>query len=263
MSFSATLWAWRQEDISSTQKLVLLDICDRANAVNQCWPKQKTIGKRVRLTERAVCTALAALQQKGLIRRMPRIKFGRRTSDLITILVVLDKAEAAPVACNPQPISPQPSDAITSLPTENGSGDHQNDVQSDTRTTFSEISHTEPPRLELARYPILLELMPQSGRPDIDRHNAAVWFLEKLRLQIAADVDWSASGIGNGTLVIDWLSQYGAGAVAATITATVERRRQTRPDDKIQSWSYFASEFETLGTGGAGADDSGRLTKIA
>jgi hypothetical protein len=79
MSFAATLWAWKQEDISSTQKLVLLDLCDRANAAGQCWPKQKTIAGRVRLTERAVCTALAALQQKNLIRRLPRIKFGKRT----------------------------------------------------------------------------------------------------------------------------------------------------------------------------------------
>jgi hypothetical protein len=75
--------------------------------------------------------------------------------------------------------------------------------------------------------------MPESGRPDIDAHNATVWFLDKLRPQIAADVDWSSNGIDNGTLVIDWLSRYGAGAVAATITATVARRRQTRPDDKI------------------------------
>src|SRR5664280_2782114 len=141
MSFAATLWAWKQEDLSSTQKLVLLDICDRANAANQCWPKQLTIARRVRLTERAVCTALAALQQKGLIRRLPRIKFGRRTSDLITVLVANDKPEATPVACNTQPKPPSAAAANTSLPAENGSGSHQNDVQSDNRTTFSVISH--------------------------------------------------------------------------------------------------------------------------
>jgi hypothetical protein len=198
-----------------------------------------------------------------LIRRLPRIKFGRRTSDLITILVVLDKPEAAPVACDAQPKPPQPSDASISLPTENGSDDRQNDVPSDTRTTFSVISNTEPPRLDLARYPILLELMPQSGRPDIDEHNAAVWFVERLRPQIAADVDWSASGIGNGTLVIDWLSRYGAGAVAATITATVARRRQIRPDDKIQSWSYFESEFAKLETRDSRVSGSGLVADTA
>jgi hypothetical protein len=263
MSFAATLWAWQQADVSATQKLVLLDLCDRANAANQCWPKQLTIARRVRLTERAVCTALAALQQKNLIRRLPRIKFGRRTSDLITILVVLDKPEAAPVACNAQPKPPQPSDAITSLPTENGSGDHQNDVQSDNRTTFSVISHTEPLRSNLTSVSSLLELMPQSGRPDIDAHNAAVWFLERLRPQIAADIDWSSSGIDNGTLLIDWLSRYGAGAVAATITATVARRRQTRPGDQIESWSYFESEIAKLETEDASSSGSGLISDIA
>lgn len=79
---------------------MLLDLCDRANAAGQCWPKQKTIAGRVRLTERAVCTALAALQQKNLIRRLPRIKFGKRTSDLITILVAHDKPEAAARSLN-------------------------------------------------------------------------------------------------------------------------------------------------------------------
>lgn len=263
MSFPATLWAWRQEDISSTQKIVLLDLCDRANTAGQCWPKQKTIAGRVRLTERAVCTALAALQQKNLIRRLPRIRFGKRTSDLITVLVANDKPEAKVIESKTQPKPPSAAAASTGLPTEVGSGDRQNIVQSDTRTTFGVISNTELVRSNLARVSSLLELMPESGRPDIDEHNSAVWFLEKLRAQIAADIDWSSGGIDNGTLVIDWLSRYGAGAVAATISAAVARRRQTRPDDKIQSWSYFESEIEKLGTGGAGADDSGRLANIA
>jgi hypothetical protein len=140
MSFAATLWAWQQEDISATQKLVLLDLCDRANAANQCWPKQLTISGRVRLTERAVCTALAALQQKGLIRRLPRIKFGKRTSDLITVLAANDKPEASPVACNTQPKPPQPSHVSTGLPAENGSGSHQKFVQPDSRHSSARLA---------------------------------------------------------------------------------------------------------------------------
>jgi hypothetical protein len=189
MSFQATLWAWSQSDISSTQKLVLLEICDRANATNQCWPKQKTIAQRVRLTERAVCSALAALQQKGLIRRQPRIKFGKRTSDLITILVGPGKPEAKPVASTTQPKPSKPSDAGTGLPPENNSGDRQNVIQSDTGTSFSVISKAEPHRLNSARVSLLLELMPEPGRPDIDAHNAAVRFLERLRPRIEADID--------------------------------------------------------------------------
>jgi hypothetical protein len=105
--------------------------------------------------------------------------------------------------------------------------------------------------------------MPESGRPDIDAHNAVVWFLEGLRPQIGADVDWSASGIDNCTLLVDWLFRYDADAVAATITATVARRRQSRPGDQIGSWSYFESEIAKLAAGGAGAADGGRSAESA
>lgn len=263
MSFQSTLWAWKQEDISSTQKLVLLDICDRANADKQCWPKQKTIADRVCLTERAVCSALAALQRKNLIRRTPRIKFGKRTSDVITILIADAEPEAAPIARNAAPKPPRPSDASAIPPNENGSGDRQKHVQSGTGTTFSVISNTETPRLDLARVSSSVELMPQPGRPDIDGHNAAVWFLAQLRQQIAADIDWSSGGIDDCRLLIEWLRRHGDDAVAATITATVVRRRQIQPHDKIQSWSYFESEIAKLGTGGGNANSSGGFAKIA
>jgi DNA-binding MarR family transcriptional regulator len=194
MSFAATLCAWKREDISATQKLVLLDLCDRANAANQCWPKQRTIASRVRLTERAVCTALAALQQKGLIRRLPRIKFGKRTSDLITVLVASDKPEAKAIESKTPPKPLSSAAASKSPATEAASGDRRNVVQPDTGTTFSVISHTEPLRSNLTSVSSLLELMPQSGRPDIDEHNAAVWFLEGLRSKIKGDIDWSDLG---------------------------------------------------------------------
>jgi hypothetical protein len=58
MSLPATRWGWKQSEITSTQKLVLLELCDRANHKNVCWPKQKTIARRTRYTERAVNTAL-------------------------------------------------------------------------------------------------------------------------------------------------------------------------------------------------------------
>jgi hypothetical protein len=263
MSFAATLWAWEQQEISSTQKLVLLDLCDRANAGNQCWPKQLTIARRVRLTERAVCTALAALQQKSLIRRLPRIKFGKRTSDLITVLVAHDKPEAKPIESKTPPKPPSSAAASIGPATEAASGDRWNVVQPDTGTTFSVISNTETPRSTLARVSSALELMPECGRPDIDAHNAVVWFLEGLRPQIGADVDWSSGGIDNCTLLVDWLFRYDADAVAATITATVARRRQSRPGDQIGSWSYFESEIAKLAAGGAGAADGGRSAESA
>ncbi|MGY4349104.1 DNA-binding transcriptional MocR family regulator [Bradyrhizobium sp. GM7.3] len=87
MSLQATIWGWEQRNISSTEKIVLLDLCDRANVNNVCWPKQKTIAARTRLTERTVCSALAKLESLKLIHRRPRVVNRTRTSDWITLLI--------------------------------------------------------------------------------------------------------------------------------------------------------------------------------
>lgn len=258
MSFRATLWAWKMTGISSTQKLVLLDLCDRANAENQCWPRQKTIAQRVCLTERAICTALAAIEQEGLIHRLPRFKAAKRTSDLITVLVATDTSDAKNTSVLP-PKSPQ-SNAAKRPPTENGSGDRMNVVQADTRRTFSEISNVELPRLNIVRASELFELMPQPDRPDIDGHNATVALVEQLKAQFQTDFDWAAPGIDNCRLPAEWLCRHGAAAVGTIIVSTVTRRRQTRPADMIVSWAFFASEIARLETEGSPADDNGYRT---
>jgi hypothetical protein len=105
--------------------------------------------------------------------------------------------------------------------------------------------------------------MPEPGRPDIDAHNAAVRFLDRLRPQIEADIDWSASGIDNCRLLTDWLLRHDARAIEAAIVATVARRRQIRPDGKIQSWIYFESEIAELDAGDSRVGGSGLLADIA
>ena len=85
----------------------------------------------------------------------------------------------------------------------------------------------------------------------------------RLRSKFESDVDWSSGGIDNCRRLIDWLARHGADAVAAAITATVARRRQTRPGDKIRSWSYFAPEIARLAAAGAGAADGGRAAESA
>ena len=105
--------------------------------------------------------------------------------------------------------------------------------------------------------------MPESGRPEIDAHNAAVWFLEDLRSKIESDVDWSSGGIDNCRRLIEWLARHGADAVTAVIAATVARRRQTRPGDQIRSWSYFELEIAKLPAAGAGAAGGGRAAGSA
>jgi hypothetical protein len=50
--------------------------------------------------------ALEAIEQKKLIYRLTRIKFGKKTSDLITVLVEHDKPEALTAKRKTQPKPP-------------------------------------------------------------------------------------------------------------------------------------------------------------
>jgi hypothetical protein len=104
MSFHATKWGWERLEVTSTEKIVLLELCDRANHNNVCWPKQKTIAARTRLTERTVCTVLAKLEALELIRRRPRVVNSKRTSDLITLLI--RPTEPPPAAAHPDRSKP-------------------------------------------------------------------------------------------------------------------------------------------------------------
>ncbi|MBN9603032.1 MAG: helix-turn-helix domain-containing protein [Afipia felis] len=87
MSFLAVRWALDCPNLSATQKLVLIAVCDRANKDGKCWPSQRNTAARCSLTERTVNSALGSLEKNGLIRRKRRTKTdGRRTSDVITVL---------------------------------------------------------------------------------------------------------------------------------------------------------------------------------
>lgn len=68
MSLRALTWAWGVEDVSSTQKLVLLALADHKNEqTGRCDPSVERIARRTCLSERAVRGALAALADRGLI----------------------------------------------------------------------------------------------------------------------------------------------------------------------------------------------------
>lgn len=80
MSFDAQSWARKIKTGSTLRKAVLMSIANRANdADGACWPSQKRIADEVETTDRSVRTALAELEDMGLIRRVKR----RDTTDMI------------------------------------------------------------------------------------------------------------------------------------------------------------------------------------
>lgn len=58
--------------ISVSLKLILIILCEAANKEGYCWPSLRVISDRAGLCERSVQRDMAALEQAGLIRRVPR-----------------------------------------------------------------------------------------------------------------------------------------------------------------------------------------------
>lgn len=68
MSFRAIKWAWQQE-ISSSEKLVLLALSDHANDRGFAWPSVRKISEKTGLSERTVQYQLRSLEESVLIQK--------------------------------------------------------------------------------------------------------------------------------------------------------------------------------------------------
>jgi hypothetical protein len=238
VSFTATKWAWNQRDLSAPQKFVLLRLADHADEVTQlCWPSQLNLSEFTALSERTVRGALKVLETKGLITRKKRGKGASRTSDLIYLRL-------SPPGKSPQkskPIDPPGGDGTTDIPA-NGAGTNRQEQPVATGTACRIISHDEPPRQNLTTTipKVMLPLMPENGRADIDRHNRAVEFVATLRADLDAHIDWSAPGIDDPSRVEAWLEQHDEKTLGAKILGTVKRRGAA---SSIRSWKYFEKEI--------------------
>ena len=67
MSVDATRWAWMQQDITPTQKLILLALADRADENNRCWPSISRLTTDTGFDRKAIYRAIEALAAKGLL----------------------------------------------------------------------------------------------------------------------------------------------------------------------------------------------------
>lgn len=63
---------WLLQDLSVTQKAVLISLADQASDDGVCWPAVGTIAKRCCMSERAVRTAIDHLEAVGLVSRERR-----------------------------------------------------------------------------------------------------------------------------------------------------------------------------------------------
>lgn len=67
MSVDATRWAWKVEVSSSTKRLVLLALADRAGEDHTCFPSAVRMTKDTNLNRKTVLTAISDLIEDGLV----------------------------------------------------------------------------------------------------------------------------------------------------------------------------------------------------
>ncbi len=87
MSNAAIDAAYRVKAGSATNKTVLIALANRANDEGKCWPFLRTLKAETELSERAIRTALADLERRGLLSRAAQYLDGTkyRRSNLITL----------------------------------------------------------------------------------------------------------------------------------------------------------------------------------
>ena len=175
---------------------------------------------------------------RASITRKKRGKGASRTSDLIYLRV----SAPGKLPQKSKPIVPPGGDGTNDVPaTDAGANRQEHPVT--TGTACRIISHDEPPRQNLTTTipKVMLPLMPESGRADIDRHNRAVDFIATLRADLDAHIDWLSPGIDDPSRVETWLEQHDEKTLAAKILGTIKRRGVT--PISIRSWKYFEKEI--------------------
>ncbi len=69
---------WERDDLTSTQKLVLLALADWANDEGLCWPSINRLAVKASLTSRGVQKNIRALEDMGFIRRIEVVGKGNQ-----------------------------------------------------------------------------------------------------------------------------------------------------------------------------------------
>ena len=67
MSVDATRWAWLAPVKSSTQRLVLLSLADRAGEYHTCFPSVARITKDTKLNRKTIMKVIGELIELGLV----------------------------------------------------------------------------------------------------------------------------------------------------------------------------------------------------
>ena len=84
MSYFGTIYA--DTELPSRARAVYMYLRDRSDAQGKCWPGIKTIASDMKLSRSTVKRALADLEQRGYLKKIPRYREnGSSTSNLYSL----------------------------------------------------------------------------------------------------------------------------------------------------------------------------------
>ena len=116
MSIKLLSAAW-DLDIGSTEKMVLMSLCDHANDDGLCWPAVATICRKTSKSERTVQSALKWLEENGYFTR--ECRNGTSPKYLLNPRKICTPAEIAPpqdLRETPAKSAPKPTRTINTKP---------------------------------------------------------------------------------------------------------------------------------------------------
>lgn len=90
MSFNATQWAWNASVNTSSQRLVLLALADRAGVENTAWPSIQRLARDTLLDKKTVQKVIVELIKFGLIRDTGQRKGTTKKVRVLQLLVVMN-----------------------------------------------------------------------------------------------------------------------------------------------------------------------------
>jgi hypothetical protein len=93
MSLDATRWAWDQQNLRPSEKLVLLSLADRAGEDHTSWPGIPRLVLDTGLDERSIYRAIKTLTDHGLIAVTKTIKKGKRYHNQYILVGVIGRED--------------------------------------------------------------------------------------------------------------------------------------------------------------------------
>jgi predicted transcriptional regulator len=94
MSRPATIWAWEQS-LKPLDKMVLLNLADRANENFECWPSMQTIADDCGLCRKSVFNSIVKLEQNKMIFVERRTTSHGKSSNIYTISMTRKQTKRA------------------------------------------------------------------------------------------------------------------------------------------------------------------------